>query len=346
MAQIYSNAYITILASRADHAAHGFLAHCSEYEAPNSRIPFRVASKSFGSITARKYTSRSSSIKSDNPLSTRAWALQEQMMANRILAYNKHTLEWRCASSMMGLNNSLSLNPSYDPIPKLISQLSEDPEEALLEWLRIVQEYSHRKLSFQEDKLPAIGALAERFAAVLGPYHAGIWQYEFIGQLCWCSYFLQPECRSDKYIAPSWSWAAANAIRWCETHSRDSGYENCCSFESVKVYCGHLRVYGKVDDASIRIHGKVIIASITTIPGRDMWRDDPMCTLFHTNSGVTELPLQRFYRTYFDQATRLAAPSRSSTARAGFSWDYGGFRSNPSIVREFSLPLNLSVKPL
>jgi len=184
MAQIYSNAYITILASGASDAAHGFLATRDEINAPKARVPFRIAPSRFGSVTVRKHVSRSSSTKADHPLSTRAWALQEKMMASRILDYTKHTLEWRCASNTMSLNDSLNLHLRPTPVPKLISQLSTSPAKALSEWISLVQDYSHRNMSVPSDRLPAIAALAERFAAVLGHYYAGLWQYNLIRQLC------------------------------------------------------------------------------------------------------------------------------------------------------------------
>ncbi|KAH6865544.1 heterokaryon incompatibility protein-domain-containing protein [Alternaria rosae] len=330
MAQIYSNAYITILASNARDAADGFLAHRYEIEGPNARIPFRIAPNRFGSVTARKHFSRSSSIKAYNPLSTRAWALQEQMMASRILAYTKHTLEWRCASGTMNLNNSLNADLDYDPVPKLISQLSTDPEEALSEWVRIVNDYSRRNMSLQSDKLPAIAALAERFAAVLGHYYAGLWRYDLIRQLCWWTASLQSEARGDLYRAPSWSWASANEISWPLTNR---GYEDCCNVISVEVVRKNAQVpYGEVIHASIKIYGKIIIASMATTNGEGGGK----CMLNHAKTGVMEPPLQRFYRTYFQQGTNDTAPSQTLVVEVIFFWDYDEeFRSDPLFVCKF-----------
>lgn len=340
MAQIYSNAYITILASNADDAAHGFLAHCSKYEAPNGRIPFRMAPKRFGSITARNPASSSTFTKSNNPLSTRAWALQEQIMANRILAYTKHTLEWRCASGMMNLNNSLNIVRSYDRMPKLISQLSTDPEEALLEWVRIVDEYSHRNMSLQSDKLPAIAALAERFAAVLGHYYAGLWRYDLVKQLWWSPKSVQQRKRTgNPYRAPSWSWASVDVI----FPRYDDGEEDCCSLVSAVALHKNAEVpYGEVVHASLKICGKVFIASVPTAT-EDL---HTTCTLVHYESEVAEPPLQRFYKTYFHQDTKSAGPSRDSAFGARIYWDYYEFRSDPLIVCKFSPTLITSAKQL
>jgi len=340
MAQIYSNAYITILASNSGDAAHGFLAHCIEYEAINTRIPFRMAPNRFGSITARDYAARLQSERSNNSLSTRAWALQERMMASRILAYTKHTLQWRCASSMNSLNNSLIADLSYDPMPKLISQLGTDSQEALSEWMQVVKDYSRRSISLPNDKLPAIAALAERFAEVLGIYHAGLWRYEFIKQLCWVR--VNPPQRQrvgNPYRAPSWSWASVNEISlWY-----DDEEEDCCNLVSAVVLPKNAQVpYGEVVYASIKIRGKVSIASITR-PAKDSYQ---MYTLLHHESVVAEPPLQRFYNTYFYPDSRSAALSRDSALKANFIWDYKEFCSDPLIVCKWSPTLKSFCKRL
>jgi len=341
MARIYSNAYITILASSASDATHGFLAHRDEVNALNARIPFRIAPNRFGSITAWNYIPRSSFVKKNNPLSGRAWALQEQMMASRTLAYTKHTLEWRCATRSMSSNDSLNVDLSYDPVPKLISQLSTNPEEVLLEWSRILVDYSLRSMSIQSDKLPAIAALAERFAAVLGHYYAGLWQYGLINQLCWRPAYHTHERRVDHpYRAPSWSWASVDSIEEFLPRYGATG-EDCCNLVSVVVLPKNAQVpYGEVVHASIKICGKVSIASVKRVTG-DL---HPTCTLVHYEGEVAESPLRRFYKTYFQQATTSAVVSQCLVNGLIFYWDHEEVHSDPSIVREFSPTLTTSVK--
>ena len=71
-----------------------------------------------------------------------------------------------------------------------------------------------------------------------------------------------------------------------------------------------------------------------------------MCTLIYDNSGVTEPPLQRFYKAYFHHDTIGAVLSRGPAFEADFSWDYEEFRSDPLIVREFSPTLTTSGEQL
>ncbi|KAH9885572.1 heterokaryon incompatibility protein-domain-containing protein [Cubamyces lactineus] len=89
-------------------------------------------------------------------------------------------------------------------------------------WLRIVEDYSSRKLSDPSDKLTAISALAEMFAPVLGPdYAAGLWRHTLLEDLLWESQSsgLAPprpgSSHSPGYRAPSWSWASTDgAVRF------------------------------------------------------------------------------------------------------------------------------------
>jgi len=100
--------------------------------------------------------------------------------------------------------------------------------------------------------------------------------------------------------------------------------------------------YGEVVHASIKICGKVSIASVTRVTGHLY----PTCTIVHYKDEVADSPLQRFYKTYFQQATKSAVVSQCSENRVTCSWDYRGFHSDPSIVREFSPTLSTSFKHL
>lgn len=91
MARIYSMAYVTILASSAADVADGFLQRRPTDRSPSVQIPFRISLDQFGSATARIGDFSGFAARQDNPLSQRAWALQEQMMANRMLLYTPST---------------------------------------------------------------------------------------------------------------------------------------------------------------------------------------------------------------------------------------------------------------
>jgi hypothetical protein len=79
-------------------------------------------------------------------------------------------------------------------------------------WTSLVENYTRRKLTYPEDRLPAIGGIAQKLRdAWEDEYYAGIWKGSFIDLLAW-----RRNRKSipgqytvlEKYRAPSWSWAS------------------------------------------------------------------------------------------------------------------------------------------
>jgi len=65
----------------------------------------------------------------------------------------------------------------------------DSPEtDLLVEWKNAVRNYCRQHLSAEEDKLLAIGALAESFSLSLGSeYLADLWRNHLIYELLWAS---------------------------------------------------------------------------------------------------------------------------------------------------------------
>jgi hypothetical protein len=81
-------------------------------------------------------------------------------------------------------------------------------------WNRIMEDYSGREITCQEDRLPAIAGVAEVLLEIWNKedaYIAGMWKSCFVEQLGW--YFTDSKPTSEPpciYVAPSWSWLSAN----------------------------------------------------------------------------------------------------------------------------------------
>jgi len=92
----------------------------------------------------------------------------------------------------------------------------------------VVEDYSSRKLTKEDDKLPALSGFAKNLAMLTRDiYYAGLWRDHIFEDLCWIvftrseslgqvpagfphSFGLQ-FCfawRPNKYQAPTWSWAS------------------------------------------------------------------------------------------------------------------------------------------
>jgi hypothetical protein len=82
-------------------------------------------------------------------------------------------------------------------------------------WSRLVSGHSHRQLTLDSDKLPALTGVARQFQRTgMGIYLAGLWLEDLLYHLCW-----RPRGgdhgRPSTYRAPTWSWASTTGrVTW------------------------------------------------------------------------------------------------------------------------------------
>lgn len=178
-------------------------------------------------------------------LDSRAWCLQEEILPNRRLYYDNNEMTWQCCtryvcecghlSSLRGtssheiplvkLNDPENFAAYLEDKPSRYRPWMPDKHSLLVEWRRLVEDYSLRLLSNPEDKLAAISGLSEsiRKATELlestpDSYYAGLWGRKFLQGLAWVPCWpasdsvQQPNpSKAITYRAPTWSWASNNA---------------------------------------------------------------------------------------------------------------------------------------
>ncbi|KAK5699435.1 hypothetical protein LTR17_023245 [Elasticomyces elasticus] len=189
------------------------------------------------------------------PLQTRAWTLQERLLSRRIVHFAADQMYWECNECMSGEDGSQS-DPKLYSMEMVIQgqRLShsdcghptDSPGLNLIEgyapfdqtsrgrwrggWLKHIENYSGRKLTYESDKVVAVAGLAKQLTTATGDvYFAGLWKNHMIEDLCWRTYPVTEERRQDSggfahmygrrlctitaqssYRAPSWSWASLN----------------------------------------------------------------------------------------------------------------------------------------
>lgn len=173
------------------------------------------------------------------PVNTRAWVLQERLLAPRVLHFCEDQIAWECReldaseSAATGIARDELKNgtirdrvrlkglvaPEYGP--KLTSNSQADfAFQAHQNWKLIIERYSLTNLTKAKDKLIALAGIAEQMSTQVGaPYVAGMWGNKyFASQLLWRvepqfknQKFLYPSRRPKFYRAPSFSWAAIDA---------------------------------------------------------------------------------------------------------------------------------------
>jgi Heterokaryon incompatibility protein (HET) len=217
MGFIYKNAAATIAAADAATSDFGFLGVRSQIYAC-----FPVTA-SGGGMKSVAVVNRVKAHWESGPLETRAWTFQEAILSPRIIFYGKHNCVWiHCQST--------TLRPLFDrqwELPSMFTWLKEDvlglkTEPACTEdsrfriWRRLIEEYSGRKLTDPEDRLPALAGVASELSRVWqDEYLAGAWKSFLIKSIGWS---LDPKARDDLphsacpsgRLRPTWSWASIN----------------------------------------------------------------------------------------------------------------------------------------
>ncbi|KAG4436101.1 hypothetical protein IFR05_008421 [Cadophora sp. M221] len=217
MGSYYGHSVLTIAAGDASCSEDGFL---------KPRDPAAAEAAPLGTYSFPGQIERDLYIQECNTdywvgrhLDQRGWTLQERILSPRTIHYTNKGMFWECRELLVHekggsqlvstVIKGLSLRPwanteKVDDLPRL--------------WRRLLGNYTSRKLTMADDKLPAISGLATMFHRLHGgEYLAGIWKHELPSGLLWRRSFRQyaPLVLSQSYRAPSWSWASLDGeIQW------------------------------------------------------------------------------------------------------------------------------------
>jgi hypothetical protein len=279
MCEVYSNATLTIAADHADGNSVGILGPQAYGEHP------RELSLNGRSVYIRNELGRSHNDvtvllrlpdaegEHTEPINKRAWTLQEAILSNRVLHYTSNEMVWEC--------NEVRECECRQGCPVVLDEEStrmlRSPElfgsisiaRAYLQWRQIVQLFTERQLSYDEDRLSALSGMAKQFAqmrqAVIGvesAYFAGIWEDDLAVELLW---LVEDDYWRNRMLsyrmphawrAPSWSWAAVEAPVMFHIMS---------AFQTeVKLVCAKSEPldardpFGRVKSAEIVLSGKVV----------------------------------------------------------------------------------------
>ena len=137
-------------------------------------------------------------------LNSRAWVLQERILAPRVLHYGPNQLFWECRkqeaceafpdglqawhvipSQEAGLKCVIEpAIPEFRPFATDISAYSSAMEFRYADWEFLVNTYTRCSLTNPKDKLVALNGLAEVWGAMLDDdYLVGLWKKDLLRQL-------------------------------------------------------------------------------------------------------------------------------------------------------------------
>jgi hypothetical protein len=187
MKDIYAESAVTIVAATANRVSEGFLQPCHNPELAHT-IPFRIDAKVFGTMTINDLDFECYDERFE-PLSKRAWTLQEQFLAQRRVTFATPTMTWSCQAGTKNfadslyfphnLDNGFNGNDSKYTLnleSLLVSQedTKSHKDKMLSCWLRLVSAYTLRHASLESEKLNVIAGIASHpsFSSKIGP---GTW---------------------------------------------------------------------------------------------------------------------------------------------------------------------------
>lgn len=157
------------------------------------------------------------------PLSRRGWVVQERLLSPRVLHFTNNRIMWECDESrslqeglplgILGTGEAFETHSRrpFNCFPGGKPHWSQS--EHFGQWARIVREYSGCLLTYPEkDKLVAIAAVAQRFAAVFGEeYYAGHFRQNMPFDLAWEVLGRNSDKTSVTRRSPTWSWTSVDA---------------------------------------------------------------------------------------------------------------------------------------
>ncbi|KAI1316480.1 heterokaryon incompatibility protein-domain-containing protein [Xylariaceae sp. FL0255] len=202
MGTIYRNAHLVIAAGSASSDDDGFFVRRKSVKTREftidpgqSNTPRRL--DVFMRMMPPHPDSRYSHEDDELPISTRAWILQEKLLARRFLTFGTYEILWECLDKVY---------LKYD----LARIGHEQHRTALNGWHTVVSRYTKRNLTIKRDRLPAISALAKLFQEKLQDrYLAGMWGSGLERELDWILSSVDISEGKRSTDGPSWSWIIA-----------------------------------------------------------------------------------------------------------------------------------------
>ena len=287
MSDVYSNAYVTILAESGRNSDAGMLNKRPETDR-SFKTPFYLAD---GSQCGSVYLQWENTwLGRHRPLQYRAWAFQERRLSRRVLSYCQSQIIFTCKSGTVdevSMNFRSDSRRGADPYP-FSREHFKTKEKVFLEWYRSVNAYSLRDLTYKSDKLPALSGYAHAMHELIGgAYLAGIWEQDLLVGLTWYVFtkgrHFVKRCQKR---APSWSWASLDGaiihdLPWMKNCYRQQESSLRLKIIEANVAPTSSDCMGQVADGFLKVSGHIKRAA--WVPLKKDFRTSTNLEDFHSN---------------------------------------------------------------
>ncbi|TLD03972.1 hypothetical protein PgNI_11502 [Pyricularia grisea] len=302
LAMVYRNAYLVISATGASDPSKGLFEQRTPKHYEHFSMKARSADGSYaeGNVAAlslplqEEICGRCPELRSE-PLSQRAWAFQERVLARRILHFTRDQLRFECIGGefgMMSEDGTCSALPRFFHLPNRLEDVAQPLGPAQLRdtvtgqvppaestsvmqlWSIMLLWYSSLDLADPLDRLPAIAQTARAFREMVqlpdtdSDYLAGIWRSHLIDGLMWECMIDLPNIHSTEIRdgTPSWSWASVTGpvhnMLWTWGNYNLIGE----ILEAYTDVADPRKPFGKVTGGFIKLRAPTIAVSMVEAP--------------------------------------------------------------------------------
>ncbi|KAF5672072.1 hypothetical protein FHETE_3944 [Fusarium heterosporum] len=314
MASIYQNAIVTIAAGSSHDAKYG-LHNTKSTSILNTEDSIKICSilstgeESRVILFADQTTRLESAVTTRDmgdlvshcPLRDRGWTMQERILSPRIIHYASDQLYWECYHGIQESEDELLKIGCTSNISKMAHRvkfaIDDDVKSRELKKLHyywyvhlVGADYSHRALTYSEDKLLAIAGIAKALDNIepLG-YMAGHWAHdddELVKSLCWSRD--GPGRKSLVYRAPSWSWASQDSAVNYGHYSFVGTSDNVIAAQPLAMEGGSQdgSAFGRYKNGYLQIKAKVARGSVFPNCGHDFRDCEQLTSLYGACSNI------------------------------------------------------------
>ncbi len=211
-------------------------------------------------------------------LSTRGWTLQERLLSPKVVHFTNRETVWECRTAqrsevdyhMSGLaTGSMAMTDSS----RIFDKRPFEPEVVdFARWYRLVDLYTRRSFTKDQDRLAALSGLAQEVQQKLGwHYFAGLWEEDIVTGLAWAPNRTPgtQHYRPQTYRAPSWSWASIegpikfpNSSKQTKEESNTESDDIPLKVISISVVPFRSDPFGMLKAGCLTVRGVMLVAAI------------------------------------------------------------------------------------
>ncbi|KAI5918040.1 heterokaryon incompatibility protein-domain-containing protein [Camillea tinctor] len=160
------------------------------------------------------------------PLHTRAWVVQERLLAPRTLYYGAWGLAWECVECSATEGNPFGGASQFAPKASFLTtclqatqKSFEDKIDTAYEmWLTVQAAYTTCQLTFFDDRIVAISSIIKQIGELTSWSNVwGLWKEKMPHELLWFVDTPGERPQTKDYLAPSWSWVGIQGRIFTET---------------------------------------------------------------------------------------------------------------------------------